>query len=509
MIRIKDYKKRLSRTIIATSILTLVGCAQPLSTEKQASYSNVDNFNTSLYQSSLPYTSAHPHKTGFYPLGDGQAALLARLAIIEHAQKTLDVQYYIYRDDATSGLLTWYLYQAAERGVRVRLLLDDMQNRDDQALASLSAHPNVEVRLFNPFSNRTIKPLSFLTDFDRLNRRMHNKSIIADGVFAITGGRNIGDEYFSANSDVEFGDFDLIMLGKVIPQFARQFDEYWNSKPATPIEALVSSAHEPTKEQLAQWKDAQLKYMTSDYASSLKNHPMIQQLMEETLPLYWTDAELLYDTPYKIANSKDDLLLHKLSEMIAKAEHDFFLVSPYFVPTEEGAKELAKAAKNGKNITIVTNSLASNDVFAVHGWYAKYRKIMLEGGVRLYEVKVEPGHKTKHKWLSRSRTSLHAKTFILDKSKIFVGSFNFDPRSAYLNTELGVIVDSPKFSGEVYNTISNSLAKDAYRLSLDENGDIVWNDDTTGKQYTSEPDSSIWLKIGAWAAGVLPIEKQL
>ncbi|PSW46576.1 phospholipase D family protein [Photobacterium leiognathi] len=509
MNRLKHYKKLFTHSIIATGVLTLVGCAQPLSTEKQTSYSNVDNFKTNLYQSSLPYTIKHPDKTGFYPLGDGQAALLARLAIIEGAEKTLDVQYYIYRDDATSGLLTWYLYQAAERGVRVRLLLDDMQNRDDQALASLSAHPNVEVRLFNPFSNRTIKPLSFLTDFDRLNRRMHNKAIIADGVFAITGGRNIGDEYFSANSDVEFGDFDLIMLGKVIPQFSRQFDEYWNSKPATPIEALVSEAHEPTPEQLAQWKQAQLKYMSTDYARSLKHHPMVKQLMDETLPLFWTDAELLYDTPYKVANSKDDLLLHKLSEMIAKADHDFFLVSPYFVPTEEGAKELAKAAKSGKNITIVTNSLASNDVFAVHGWYAKYRKLMLKGGVKLYEVKVEPGQKTKHKWLSRSRTSLHAKTFILDKSKIFVGSFNFDPRSAYLNTELGVIVDSPEFSGQVYNQISNSLLKDAYRLSLDENGDIVWNDDTTGQQYTSEPDSGILLKMGAWVAGALPIEKQL
>ncbi|OBU17094.1 cardiolipin synthetase [Photobacterium aquimaris] len=509
MITLNRFKQLLTHSLIATSALTLVGCAQPLSTSKTSTYSNVDNFTTSFYQHTRPYTQANPNKTGFYPLGDGQAALLARLAVIEGAQKTIDVQYYIYRDDATSNLLTWYLYQAAERGVRVRLLLDDMQNRDDQALASLSAHPNVEVRLFNPFGNRSFKPLSFLTDFDRLNRRMHNKSIIADGVFAITGGRNIGDEYFSANDNVEFGDFDLLMIGKIIPQVSRQFDEYWNSKPATPIEALVSSAHKPTPEQLTQWKQAQLKYMSTDYARSLKNHPMVKQLINQTLPLFWTDAELLYDTPYKVANSKDDLLLHKLSEMIAKADHDFFLVSPYFVPTEEGAKELAQAAKNGKNITIVTNSLASNDVFAVHGWYAKYRKIMLEGGVKLYEVKVEPGQKTKHKWLSHSRTSLHAKTFIIDKSKIFVGSFNFDPRSAYLNTELGVIVDSPTFSGQVYNQISDSMLKEAYRLSLDENGDIVWNDDVTGKQYTSEPDSSIWLKMGAWAAGVLPIENQL
>ena len=240
MITFRHLKQFCTHSFIAVSTLTLIGCAQPLSTTKTATYSNVDNYNTTLLQKTLPYIQSNPNKTAFYPLGDGQAALLARLAIIESAQKTVDVQYYIYRDDATSHLLTWYLYQAAERGVRVRLLLDDMQKRDDQFLANLSAHPNVEVRLFNTFGNRSFKPLSFLTDFDRLNRRMHNKSIIADGVFAITGGRNIGDEYFSANNNVEFGDFDLLMMGKVIPQVSRQFDEYWNSKPATPIEMLVT-----------------------------------------------------------------------------------------------------------------------------------------------------------------------------------------------------------------------------------------------------------------------------
>lgn len=509
MITFSRFKQIFTHSLIATSALTLVGCAQPLSTLKTATHSNVDNFSTSFYQHTRPYTQANPNKTGFHPLGDGQAALLARLALIEGAQKTIDVQYYIYRDDATSNLLTWYLYQAAERGVRVRLLLDDMQNRDDQALASLSAHPNVEVRLFNPFGNRSFKPLSFLTDFDRLNRRMHNKSIIADSVFAITGGRNIGDEYFSANGNVEFGDFDLLMMGKIIPQVSRQFDEYWNSKPATPIEALVSEAHLPTTTQLDQWQQAQKHYLSSDYARSLKQHPMVQKLLNQTLPFYWADAELIYDTPYKVENSQDDLLLHQLSAMISKAKTDFLLISPYFVPTEVGAKTLAAAAKNGLNITIVTNSLASNDVFAVHGWYAKYRQIMLEGGVKLYETKIDPELKKKHSWLGSSRSSLHAKTFIIDRSKVFVGSFNFDPRSAYLNTELGVFVDSKPFSDIFYSNLNNLLEKSAYRLVLDNNNDITWIDDTNGQQFDSEPDSSAMLKIGAWLAGILPIEKQL
>ena len=509
MITFRHLKQFCTHSFIAVSTLTLIGCAQPLSTTKTATYSNVDNYNTTLLQKTLPYIQSNPNKTAFYPLGDGQAALLARLAIIESAQKTVDVQYYIYRDDATSHLLTWYLYQAAERGVRVRLLLDDMQKRDDRFLANLSAHPNVEVRLFNTFGNRSFKPLSFLTDFDRLNRRMHNKSIIADGVFAITGGRNIGDEYFSANNNVEFGDFDLLMMGKVIPQVSRQFDEYWNSKPATPIEMLVTDAHLPTTAQLQQWKKAQKQYLTSDYARSLKQHPMAKKLSNQTLPFYWADAELVYDTPYKVKHSQDDLLLHHLSTMIGQAKTDFLLISPYFVPTEPGVKALVKAAKRGLNITIVTNSLASNDVFAVHGWYAKYRKEMLENGIKLYEIKTDPHIKKKHSWLGNSRSSLHAKTFIIDRKKVFVGSFNFDPRSAYLNTELGVIVDSKPFSDIFYADLDQLLEKSAYRLSLDSNNDIIWTDDTNGKQFNSEPDSSTILKMGAWLAGALPIEKHL
>lgn len=242
--------------------------------------------------------------------------------------------------------MTWYLHQAAERGVRVRLLLDDMQSRDDDALASLSAHPNVEVRLFNPFANRSIKQVGFLHDFGRLNRRMHNKAIIADGTFAITGGRNIGDEYFSANNSVEFGDFDLLLVGKVVPEVAKQFDTYWNSTPAIPIESLIDDIHLPTQEQLNQWRTAQMKYLQeSEYAQSLKSHPMVQKLMANSLPFYWADATLNYDSPYKVLDKTNDLLMHDLALAIKEAKTDFVLVSPYFVPTKQGAELLANSAK--------------------------------------------------------------------------------------------------------------------------------------------------------------------
>lgn len=502
--------------LLVCTILALTGCAKHIEQEKEVMYSIPANKHTNLSKYAAPYITAHPDKTGFYPLGDGQEAYFMRLAMIYGAEKSLDIQYYIYRDDSTSSLMTWYLYQAAERGVRVRILLDDMQARNDAALAKIAAHPNVELRLFNPFENRSMRAVGFLGDFNRLNRRMHNKAMIADGAFAIIGGRNIGDEYFSANNNVEFGDIDLLLLGKVIPDIAHQFDVYWNSEPATPVEHLVGNVKPITKADLDAWKESKLIYLTrSDYAKSLKELPVIQRLMEHSLPLYWSNAKLSYDSPNKVnadnpTNQSDDgLLLHKISAVLKQTENSLLIISPYFVPTEEGAKALANAARQGINITVITNSLASNDVFSVHGWYAKRRKILLDSGVKLYEVKVGQEQDKKHSWLGSSRTSLHAKVFIIDQYKTFVGSYNFDPRSAYLNTEMGVFVDSPQFAEQSIQAILSSLKNTTYRLKLDNDGDIAWVDDITGKQYNTEPDTSIWLRFGAWFSGLLPIEKHL
>jgi len=502
--------------LLACTILALTGCAKHIEQEKEVMYSIPANKHTSLSKYAAPYIAANPDKTGFYPLGDGQEAYFMRLAMIYGAEKSLDIQYYIYRDDSTSSLMTWYLYQAAERGVRVRILLDDMQARNDAALAKLAAHPNVELRLFNPFENRSMRAVGFLGDFNRLNRRMHNKAMIADGAFAIIGGRNIGDEYFSANNNVEFGDIDLLLLGKVIPDIAHQFDVYWNSEPATPVEHLVGNVKPITKADLDAWKESKLIYLTrSDYAKSLKELPVIQRLMEHSLPLYWSNAKLSYDSPNKVNadnptnQSNDGLLLHKISAVLKQTENSLLIISPYFVPTEDGAKALAEAARQGIDITVITNSLASNDVFSVHGWYAKRRKILLDSGVKLYEVKVGQEQDKKHSWLGSSRTSLHAKVFIIDKYKTFVGSYNFDPRSAYLNTEMGVFVDSLQFAEQSIQAILSSLKNTTYRLKLDNDGDIAWVDDITGKQYNTEPDTSIWLRFGAWFSGLLPIEKHL
>lgn len=494
--------------------LCLIGaqlsCAQKIPQDKESSRAITASPDTLLAGYSQTYLADANGLSGFYPLDDGQEALLARLALIQSAENSIDLQYYIYRDDQTSSLMTWALYQAAERGVRVRVLLDDMQTRDDSTLAALSSHPNIELRLFNAFTQRTFRMMGFVGDFSRLNRRMHNKALVADGAFAITGGRNIGNEYFAANDTVDFGDFDLLLLGPAVPDIARQFDLYWNSRPSTPIEHLVDNIHSPTQKQLTQWEKSLEDYFkNSAYINSLADLPLARQLRNQNLGIYLAEAEVVYDLPAKVyAQDTNALLLHQISAVLEQTKSDFLLISPYFVPTEGGAKALAQAASEGIDVTIITNSLASNDVFAVHGWYAKYRQTLLEGGVKLYEVKIDPAFKKDRSWLGSSRTSLHAKTFIIDRHKIFVGSFNFDPRSAYINTEMGVFLDTPEFVENIYQKMDKGLLKNTYRLELD-NGEIVWNDDHTGRRYTSEPYAGFWSRLGAWFSGILPIESQL
>jgi putative cardiolipin synthase len=387
-----------------------------------------------------------------------------------------------------------------------------MQTRDDAAFAMLAAQPNVHVRLFNPFSNRILRHTAFITNFDRSNRRMHNKALIADGVLAITGGRNIGDEYFSANKSVEFGDLDLLMIGNAVPQVEQQFDKYWNSTNAHPIEHYHQINALPQAEQWALWEDQITKKTRhSAYFKSLLNTPLLIQLKNQNLPFYWGKAEVIYDNPNKVSGDQThNPLLDAITDSLTNAKHEYLLISPYFVPTKAGTQALVNAVKQGKQVTIITNSLASNDVFSVHGWYAKYRKALLKGGVIIYETKAPPQMtKQKRSMTGSSRTSLHAKSFIVDHKEVFVGSFNFDPRSAHLNTEMGVFIDSPAFANDIYDALQVQLKKHAYRLKLNKKNQLEWIDDSTNKIYTTEPDASLWQRIGAKASGWLPIEKHL
>ncbi|WP_423840736.1 phospholipase D family protein [Vibrio mytili] len=446
--------------------------------------------------------------TGFYPLNQGHDALLARTTLIESAQKSLDLQYYIYRGDETSRFITWRLYEAAKRGVRVRLLLDDMQKRNDQVMAALNAHPNIEIRLFNPHEYRGSRLFELASDFNRLNRRMHNKSLTADSVAAIVGGRNIGNEYFSFESEVEFGDFDLLLYGEAVQQTADQFDLYWNSLYAVPMEWITPDFEQITDAAIdKQVQELELGKKFTSGTYNFTNLEMYQELKQGKLNLYWGDGQIWFDLPDKIATNESQLV-GNLIELLKTVEHSFVLISPYFVPTESGTKALTNAAKRGVDITIVTNSLASNDVFAVHGWYAKYRKALLESGIKLWEVKSSAKLKSKWSLTGSSRSSLHAKAMALDGKTLFVGSMNWDPRSAALNTEMAVVVEQPEYIQSFVAELPEKLNNNAYQLTL-RDGDIIWTDTKTGKEYDSEPEAGVWRKMGSWFSGILPIEDQL
>ncbi len=504
-------RQMFTRLILTCICAFLLGCSSieyrdPSEKSTSFQYGYQTNSAISLYFET--YGKDPTTDTGFYPLNQGHDAFLARISLIESAQKSLDLQYYIYRGDETSTFLTWRLYEAAKRGVRVRVLLDDMQKRNDSLMAAMNQHPNIEIRLFNPHQYRSARLFELVTNFDLLNRRMHNKALIADSVAAVVGGRNIGNEYFSYESTVSFGDFDLLLYGETVQQTADQFDLFWNSLYAVPMEWVFPDADQVTDTDInSRVHELKLEEKFSKGRYDFTNLELYQEIAKNKLNLYWGKGDIWFDLPDKIATHESQLV-GNLSELFDSVEHSFVLISPYFVPTEAGTKALIRAARRGVDITIITNSLASNDVFAVHGWYSKYRKVLLESGIQIWEMKASAKLKSKWSLTGSSKASLHAKAMLIDNKTLFAGSMNWDPRSAKLNTEMAVVIEQPEYVQSFLATLPETLNNTAYHLKLEDNK-IIWTDSETGKVYHSEPEAGILRKLGSWFAGILPIEKQL
>lgn len=461
-----------------------------------------------LAQHLVPQIEAHPGLSGIYPLRDGRDAFLMRLALVESAQYTLDVQYYIWHDDISGRLLLQSLYKAAERGVRVRLLLDDNNTGGmDGLLAAVNAHPHIEVRLFNPFMQRGLRPLGYLSDFFRLNRRMHNKSFSADGLVTVIGGRNVGDEYFGAGTGVMFADLDVAAVGPVAQEVEKDFDRYWASESSYPAESIISAA--PAVFDTAPSSDAE----TQGYLKALAQSAFAQHLQAGTLPLEWAKATLVSDDPAKGLGKAlpGNTVLAHIGPVMGAAEKELLIVSPYFVPTRQGADLLGGVAQSGKTVTVLTNSLSATDVAPVHAGYAKYRKKLLRAGVQLFELKPDATVTTEdHGGLIKgsSGASLHAKTFAVDGKKLFVGSFNMDPRSAALNTEMGFILESPELAQQLSEGLKQHHAKHTYTVAQTPKGDLQWQTQEGGKTvaYDSEPKSGVFQRFAVWFCSWLPIE---
>lgn len=461
----------------------------------------------------------HQNQSGFRLVPDGMEAFALRAASARAAKRSLDIQYYIWHDDTTGRLLLRELVMAADRGVRVRLLLDDMDARNNNfALAGLDAHPNIEVRLFNPFSSRSGffgKMLEMVFSLRRINHRMHNKSWIADNRIALAGGRNIGDEYFSASGHVNFFDLDYAFIGPAVQELSASFDAYWNTDAVYPIALLspelVSKAS--LSNLLAESETIISADLNSPYIQALESSAQLDDIARSIIPFHWTaDWKVLSDDPLK-AQSKSDAMgtshvLRGFTDALSKAEKNITLISPYFVPGKQGKAALIHAESRGRSVSVLTNSLAANDVAAVHGGYAKYRKDLAKGGVQLFELKPTAGADADISWFGSSAASLHTKAALIDDRNVFVGSFNLDPRSVSLNCEQGILAEHPQLAKEMramFNAVTDK--RFAWEVAVDEGNNLIWTDDSGVSER--EPKAGVSRKIQAFLSRILPFEAQL
>jgi putative cardiolipin synthase len=507
------------RLIAALSTLTLVACAslepRPASPVETALPPGSGTVLDELFGEA---EAQHPGQSGFRLVREGPEAFAIRSRSAAVAGRSLDVQTYIWHDDATGGFLAVRLLEAADRGVKVRLLVDDMDARSkNYAFAALDAHPNIDVRMFNPFESRS-GTLSFIAEslgsFERINRRMHNKTWIADNRIAIVGGRNLGDEYFGASDEVNFVDLDFALAGPIVRDASASFDRYWNSQAAYPMVLLAPQEVSPAALQALRDKVAPrvAQAEASRFAAELRRNDAVQRLVAGDWPMHWSAKfRFVSDDPLKALGKSSGLggseVLELLSPVLKASRTNVTIISPYFVPGEAGTRGLVDIARSGSEVRVLTNSLAANDVALVYGGYSEWREELLEGGVKLWELKPTLGSSVKSSLFGSSGASLHTKALTVDGRIGFVGSYNIDPRSTSLNCEQGIFVDSPEIAAQLEEIFRvDASGEHAWAVTLP-GGELQWTDGV--QTYDDSPDASAGRKFQAWLARVLPISSQL
>ena len=511
--------------LVLTLILTVSGCASlPDNSNRTTSFVIADAHKTTLGKNVQEFRNRGVKQDGFILLDNGLDAFVARVALAEAAEKSLDVQYYLYHNDLVGGLFTATLLKAADRGVRIRLLLDDMDMGDrDLGVLAIDNHPNVEVRIFNPFDRSLRRMPQFITGLGSITRRMHNKSFTADNVATILGGRNIGNEYFDANPTLKFSDLDVLAIGDVVRNVSSSFDLYWNSDLAYPATTLITERL-TEKDALALRNRIHAFFdeqQESEYVKALGASRLANNIRENKVEYFYGNAVIVVDHPDKISSSRDANELHLASQLgpyFQNIKKELVIISPYFVPGDEGVEFFKTLIDKGVDVHILTNSLSSNDVSIVHSGYSNYRKALLQLGVKLYEInkKLTREQRNDKEGLGgSSKASLHAKAFVLDREKIFIGSLNLDPRSFYENTEIGLVLDSQEVAGIMATSLVAGEGRYAFRLELrtDEDGyeQILWHGYENGEPVTFDVDpyTSFWQRLGVNIMSWLPIESQL
>ncbi|WP_395375824.1 phospholipase D family protein [Marinicella sp. W31] len=464
------------------------------------------------------------NQSEFQLLDDGMDAFIARMFVIEQAKETLDLKSFIFKEDPVGRVILSKLQKAAERGVSVRLLIDDLwSGSKDQLLLAYDAHPNIEIKLFNPLSRRIFWVFQYLFRFGSITRRMHNKALIADDRLAVSGGRNIALEYFGLDDNTNFCDLDILTKGPIVKNLSGSFNDFWSHSLSVPISQL--------KRKLNSAEAKTVREHNRAYVASISDHKDVHEYAEAALETATNDERnyvrgdgyLISDSPDKVIQNRKRVDLHlsdKMEQLFKSARKEVIVVTPYFIPGKLGLEGFTQLVRKGIRVVVITNSLSSNNHNIVHAHYANYRKKMLQAGVEIYEL---CSHNTKVEKLLKEETLrdrvrrrilnkkqvLHAKTYVFDRNKLFIGSLNLDPRSWVENTELGMIIKSSSLGNEFGKWVDKEVKKSAYRLSFNSaTNNIIW-EQADGSRLVSEPDATVWKKLKLKVFSKLPIESWL
>jgi len=524
-------------SLIALLIAILSGCASlppgadfPKTTSSALSHPDETRLGRQFESAALE----HDGNSGFRIIPAGVDGFLLRMQMINAAERTLDLQYFIFRGDETGRLLTNAVLHAADRGVRIRVLVDDGETEagDDQ-LAALEAHPSIDIRIFNPFVYRghakLFRAIEFMFNAGRLDYRMHNKLLVVDNAIALIGGRNIGDQYFQIDPDSQFADDDVFAAGPISRRLSGTFDEFWNSALAIPVQAL--SGGKPSHADLSADRKAltqqssQLKADGIDFVKRVATGEPFQGMISGSLPLIWAHAEVVCDSPDKKKVESGAMVGRLMQRAVAKAtsavQSELLMITPYLIPGNEGMQMFKDLRQRNVRVRLLTSSLESSTVLVAQSGYMHYRVPLLESGVELYEIRSLLGNTRgsgETAAISRfGNYSLHAKMFVFDRQKLFIGSMNFDQRSLHLNTEIGLIIDSPVLAQQIAKRFEAMVQPtNSYMLALRSNDKggvpgLLWRTQENGKAvvYDKEPARSDWQRAKVNILSLLPLDKEL
>jgi cardiolipin synthase C len=529
--------RRRCRPLLALIVAILSGCASlPPGSDapKIASSALAHPEETRLGRQFDNAGAEHGGNSGFRIIPVGADGFLIRMQMINAAERTIDLQYFIFHGDDTGRLLTGAVLHAADRGVRVRILVDDGEtDAGDEQITALEAHRSIELRIFNPFVYRghasLPRAIEFAFNASRLDYRMHNKLLVVDNAIALLGGRNIGDQYFQIDPESQFADDDVFAAGPIAKQLSATFDEFWNSALSIPAEALAGgkSSHATLDEhrEVLREERQQSKADGVDYVNRIASGRPFDQIVSGSLPLIWAHAQLVCDSPNKKEVENGSMvgrLMHRTVADAAIAVHsELLMVTPYLIPGKEGMQLFKDLRQRNVRVRVLTNSLESSSGLMAQSGYMSYRVPMLESGVELYEIRSLLGNARgsgETTAMSRYGTySLHAKLFVFDRQRLFIGSMNFDQRSMHLNTEIGLIIDSPELAQQIAARFDAMVQPaNSYALALRPNGakgssSLEWRtqEDSNLVVYTTEPARGDWQRFEANFLSHLPLDREL